>query len=87
MAADADETRNALVAALDATDRKDAAAWLRLLRHDYAEAKAMATPAAWSNLATAFRGPALLPTDQRRSEAFALIQIDEARIKMCERSH
>ena len=80
--ADGDCARAALVAALDATHRRDAVAWLRLLRHDYAAAKAAGARDDWARLATAYRGPASLPTDQRRSEAFALIQIDEARVKM-----
>ena len=80
---DGDVERDRLVAALAATDRRDAVAWLRLLRHDYAVAKAVGTRDVWARLATAYRGPASLPTDQRRSEAFALIQLDEARVKMC----
>ena len=62
--------------------RKDAAAWLALLRCDYSIAKSVGTRDAWMKLATNFRGAASLPPDQRRTEAHSQIQIDEARIKM-----
>lgn len=75
--------RSRLVDAVAATGRKDAAAWLALLRYDYAAAKAAGTRDAWAKLATTFRGASALPPDQRRTEAHALIQIDEARLKMC----
>lgn len=81
--ASSDGERQALVDAVAATQRKDAAAWLALLRYDYAAAKAVGTKDAWMKLATTFRGASSLPPDQRRTEAHAMIQIDEARIKMC----
>lgn len=75
--------RAQLADAVGATGRKDAAAWFALLRHDYAATKSIGTKEAWLKLATTFRGAATLPPDQRRTEPHALIQIDEARIKMC----
>jgi hypothetical protein len=80
--ASGDPERQRLVEELLAKGRRDAAAWLALLRYDYAAVKKAPSREAWSRLAAAYRGPAALPTDQRRTEAFALIQVDEARIKM-----
>ena len=78
--------RASLVEAVSASGRRDAAAWLALLRHDYGLAKGADTPELWARLSAAFRSAAVLPPDQRRTEAHALLQLDEARVKMRLRS-
>ena len=74
--------RARLAQAVADSGRRDAAAWLALLRHDFAEAKGLSTREAWAKLLTSFRGVSALPPEQRRTEAHALIQIDEARVRM-----
>ena len=75
--------RARLAQAVSDSGRRDAAAWLALLRHDYADARAAGTRDAWARLLSALRGVSALPPEQRRTEAYALIQIDEARVRMC----
>ena len=77
----ADEARLALTAAVVSSEKRNASAWLALLRYEYGLAKKAATRESWSQLSLLYRAAAAaLPPDQRRSEANAAIQVDEARV-------